>query len=159
MIKTQILIFILFWTRPHWPVMQHASGITWMEKNMKRQYKMNTLIERIDYLISTMLGRIYKTMSRNQAQDEKTLYRFLRSLWPLVPKFSFWKWEWVLGSISTYLWDFFNICQYSKIRSLNSFSKLWGNSFRMFFVLDIMYHFTCRESNLYKNLEMFLLYP
>ena len=99
-------------------------------------------------MISTILGKIYETMSRNQAQDEKTLYRFLRSLWRLVPKFSFWKGEWVLGSISTYLWDFFKISQYSKIRSLNSFSKLWGNSFRMFFVLDIMYHFTCRESNL-----------
>ena len=27
--------------------------------------------------------------------------------------------------------------------------------YRMFFVLDIVYYFTCGESNLYQNLEMF----
>ena len=36
-----------------------------------------------------------------------------------------------------------------KVVSLKSFSNLWGNSYTMFLVLDIKYHFTCGKWNLY----------
>ena len=62
---------------------------------------------------------------------------FLRNFWSLMSKFYFCKGDWRL-SLSTH---FLRL-------SLESFGKSIHNPYTMLFVLDIIYHLTCGESNL-----------
>ena len=76
-------------------------------------------------------------------------YLLLCIFWLVLQKFNFWEEDWTLGSISTHIWDFSNISQFSKILWLKALGIWWGDSYNMFIVLDIKFHFTCGESDLY----------
>ena len=54
-----------------------------------------------------------------------------------------------LGSIFTQFGHFPNISQFSKIVSLKSFGKSWGNLYTTFFMQNIKYRFTFGESKLF----------
>ena len=55
------------------------------------------------------MKQINETMLRNwlNGTKQEILIFSLRHFWPLVPKFSFWKGDWTLGSPSTHFWIFF----------------------------------------------------
>ena len=72
----------------------------------------------------------------------ENVYMFLRNFWPEVPKFYFWKGNWVPPPI----FEIFTV--FSNWLSLKLFDNWWENVCTMFFVCDTMYHFICAETNL-----------
>ena len=59
-----------------------------------------------------MVDKINKTKLRNKAKldrAKKRWYQYLRHFWPLVPKFYFWKVDWVLRSATDQSGDFPNV--------------------------------------------------
>ena len=93
--------------------------------------------------------------SSKTVQDKKVLYLLLFAFWMLLPKFNFWEGDWALAYVSTQIWDFPNISLLPKIPRLKLFTNSWGNLYTKFAILDITFHFTCGESDLYQNIVKF----
>ena len=73
-----------------------------------------------------MILKIFDTIIDITGNLKSHFQLFLRIL---VPKFYFWRRDWVRGTASIYFWDFSNTSFFSKILSLNSFD----NSYIVFF--------------------------
>ena len=98
------------------------------------------------FYLSTILGKVFGTKLRNPVKlyrTRKVWYLLFRVFWLLLPKFNFWKGDWVLGYVSTQIWDFPNISLFPKILSVKSFGNSWDNSYTKFAILDITFRFTC----------------
>ena len=54
-----------------------------------------------------------------------------------MPKIDFWRVDWTLAYVPSLFWDFPIIFWFSKVLSVKSFDKLWGNSYTKFIILDI----------------------
>ena len=90
------------------------------------------------------MQNIWKKLEKSSktGQDKKSLILTFACFWLLLPKFNFWKGDWVLDYFSTQIWDFPNISLFPKTLSLKSFGNSWGNSCTKFAILDITFRFT-----------------
>ena len=67
----------------------------------------------------------------------------MEKFWSLIIKFNLWRGDWEVGSVTAQLWGFLKISSV-----LKSFGNLRGNSYSDFFIVSIVFCFTCGKSSL-----------
>ena len=98
------------------------------------------------FFSQAFLDKIFGTKQRNPVTLHRTRYVWhllLRVFWLLLSVFDFWKGDWVLGYVSTKVWDFLNISLFPQVVSLKLFGNSSGNSYSKYAILDSMFRFTC----------------
>lgn len=127
----------------------------WSKKIERRHYSCFFLIifEKIyDRSLSTIISKIFETMWWNRAENVNICFCVIFE--PYCKSFISWA-ETVYWAVYPLTFEivlkFLNFIR----SSLKSFSNLWGNTHRMFFIINIKYRFTYGDSIFFKKVAKF----